>query len=147
MARSAGRPGRADARLGFVWLLLLGLFLMHGSPAAAATGCHGSAPAAVSAAMADDGAADAAAEHAHAADRPGAVVADASGGRHASGVLCVSTPARDHLALPLGLVAITVAVGIVAVLVGAVPRVGGATRRGPPRAGRRLLAQVCIART
>ncbi|WP_405945099.1 hypothetical protein [Streptomyces sp. NBC_00932] len=43
MSSGAAR-GRATARLAAVCAVLFGLFLMHGAPASAAGGCHGSLP-------------------------------------------------------------------------------------------------------
>ncbi|MER5686202.1 hypothetical protein [Streptomyces sp. NPDC002205] len=136
---------QADACAGVSRLLvlcavLLGLFLMHGAPANAAEGCHGSmgttSPMAMSA-----GHMDLPSEHSGAHVDP---VMTGMGGE-----LCVSTPARDRLPLPsVGLLS---AVGLVPMVVwgllGARTGMRGPARRGPPFGGRGLLLQVCIART
>ncbi|WP_405009696.1 hypothetical protein [Kitasatospora sp. NBC_01539] len=139
-----------------VCALLLGLFLMHGAPSSAA-GCHGTAAERTAgepapAAMAHAGrldhteggvAAQAAADTADdVAARPGFV-------GMAGGELCVSTPAhgRSTPTPPtlLAVLGLDVLVGR-AVLRAPAGR-GFPRRRGPPRAGRAVLTQVCISRT
>ncbi|MFE9403333.1 hypothetical protein ACFYNY_16325 [Streptomyces sp. NPDC006530] len=66
------------------------------------------------------------------------------------GELCVSTPARDRL--PLAAAGLWAVLGLVVVVVvrGLAGRRTGllaVARRGPPRAGRQLLFEVCVART
>ncbi|MEU1503032.1 hypothetical protein [Streptomyces sp. NPDC005732] len=145
-----GRVGnRGVARVLAVCAVLFGLFLMHGAPATAAGGCHGSMPA-TSSSMADGhDVAPAAVRHAP----PDAYQrglsprhADASG---MSGELCVSTPAPKRIPLPapgtLAVAAVAVsAFWMPAGLRAAISRTG---RRGPPAGGRDLLLQACIART
>jgi hypothetical protein len=123
--------------------VLLGLFLMHGGPAAAGGGCHG--------AMADLAVAHPmpAAMAAHTAGPPRTspgVKAAAHPQEALRGELCRATTPRPGIPLPpLGAVAF--------VLPAAVPlpwprrRPGEARRRGPPGGGRDLLLQVCVART
>jgi hypothetical protein len=143
---------RGTTRLLALYAVLLGLFLMHGAPASAAEGCHGAMSAAASMP-----------ENHHTAEMtstpPAAGVSATSstallsGAPHAStsamdGTMCVSTPARDRVPLPMsGLVAV-VAV-LAAGFLGSRPLALGRTgRRGPPPlGGRNLLLQVCIART
>ncbi|WP_329567767.1 hypothetical protein [Streptomyces sp. NBC_01361] len=147
MTDSIGQRGRRRgiARLLALCAVLLGLFLMHGSPANAAEGCHGtmSAPAALSA------------EHA------GTAMAStpSSGMTHAAaqqmsamsamgGAMCVSTPARDFTTLPVAGLMAVIAVLAVVPIVGRPVALGRTGRRGPPTpGGRSLLLQVCIART
>ncbi|MCT9088801.1 hypothetical protein N4G70_07955 [Streptomyces sp. ASQP_92] len=64
------------------------------------------------------------------------------------GELCVSTPARDRL--PLAAAGLWAVLGLVVVVRGLAGRrtaLFAVARRGPPRAGRRLLFEVCVART
>lgn len=131
----------AAMRPALLCAVLLGLFLMHGGPAAADGGCHGAmtAPALVGhePAMTEHATADPAAP-AHPAPQATAVT---------NGSLCVSTPPRSVVLLP--------ALALTAVLfAGTSPLPGPARaglfasrRRGPPRSGRVLLLQVCITRT
>ena len=125
------------ARLLSLCAILLGLFLMHGSPAAAVDGCHGRA--------ASDGHPSAPASTESARTQPGTLRAadDMSG----HGTLCVATPAEQRIPLPVA--PLTVLFALAALAAWAVHRAwrpGGTGRRGPP-GGRGLLLQVCIART
>ncbi|WP_432167928.1 hypothetical protein [Streptomyces sp. bgisy031] len=147
MTDSIGQRGRrrVNARLPALCAVLLGLFLMHGSPASAAEGCHSpmSAPAA------------------HAADHAGTAMASTApaGTTHAAaqqaspmssigGATCVSTPARDFTMLPMAGLMAVVAVPAVLPVVGRPVALGRTGRRGPPTpGGRSLLLQVCVART
>ncbi|MGW4673372.1 hypothetical protein [Streptomyces sp. NPDC004324] len=133
------------ARVLAVCAVLFGLFLMHGAPATAAGGCHGSMPS-----MSDrHDVAPAAMRHAAPdAHQMGLSLrhADASG---MPGELCVSTPAPKRIPLPApGLLAVAAAAVAVfwmpAGLRAAISRTG---RRGPPAGGRDLLLQACVART
>jgi hypothetical protein len=151
---AAGRRGGARALV--VRAVLAGLFLMHGAPAGASGGCHGepvvavtvhgehheSAPA-MSGTAAGTGAGPTAAAVGTGAAARTAVVT--GGGPHEG--LCVSTPARGHVPLPvpalLGTAALT-ALAAWSVLLAW--RLAAMRRRGPPT-GRRLLLQVCVART
>ncbi|GGJ27050.1 hypothetical protein [Streptomyces brasiliensis] len=131
--------GTGTARLLASCAVLLGLFLMHGSPVTASGGCHGSARATLTA---------------HGEHTPTAVVPsgpDAArvqvvDGTAAHGAQCVAIPVERHLPLPA---APFVAVVALAVLAGwALRRAwspGGTGRRGPP-GGRGLMLQVCVAR-
>ncbi|GAA0692804.1 hypothetical protein GCM10009548_76030 [Streptomyces malaysiensis subsp. malaysiensis] len=139
--------GRAVARLSAVCAVLLGLFLMHGAPATAASGCHGTMP--VSAPVEHAGqtaeghhgdtvmaAADSVAPHA----APQEVSAE-------HGAQCVATPTRDRLLLPVwALVAVAVVAFSVEWPTGRGRAAGEAGRRGPPGGGRELLLRVCVAR-
>jgi hypothetical protein len=158
----SGQVGeRGFARLLMVCAVLAGLFLMHGSPAAAAEGCHGALPTALPGTAAapvsmpmsmpmGEGitAATARADSSPATPPPGrapAVHAGASSMAH--GAMCVSTPARARFLLPVHALLVAVAVLAVAALGG---RAAGRarTRRGqPPPGGRSLLLQVGVART
>lgn len=122
------RKRRAAARWLAACAVLCGLFLMHGTPASAADGCHGGQMPAMPAATAHHS--PAMAEHGT-ADEPGA-----------PGELCVATAPHERIHLPEpGLLA-------VALIVPAARAAARAPRRGPPqRSGRPLLLQVCIART
>ncbi|WP_328731928.1 hypothetical protein OHT20_17725 [Streptomyces caniferus] len=142
----AGRRG--IGQLLALCAVLLGLFLMHGAPATAAEGCHGtmSAPTAIHEHDAPALASGAPAAMAH----PGAVQAqavDAAGMEH--GTSCVSTPARDHNPLlTAGLVAVAAFTTLAAFPLTERPwHLARTRRREPPRGGRSLLLQVCIART
>ncbi|CAG7599173.1 conserved exported hypothetical protein [Actinacidiphila bryophytorum] len=117
---------RVVAACAVVW----GLFLMHGAPASAAEGCHGGPMPAMSAAMTHHS--PVTAGHGAAVDDPGA-----------PGETCVATAPHERVQLPVpGLVA------VVALLVTAACAQARQRRRGPPpRSGRPLLLQVCIART
>ncbi|MDT0453405.1 DUF6153 family protein [Streptomyces hesseae] len=141
---------RALARLPAVCAVLLGLFLMHGAPASAATGCH--------AAM-EEQHVTAPAEHAaHGEHRTVAGMAPAASrssthmdsqavtGEH--GTLCVATAARDRFPLPtIWLLAAAAFAGLAAWgLVRRRMAAGGAGRRGPPDGGRALLLRKCVAR-
>ncbi|WP_343235006.1 hypothetical protein [Streptomyces sp. SID10853] len=149
---SAAARGRVMARPAVVCALLFGLFLMHGAPASAAGGCHGVSAAASAAAVMPGGHGHSAMTPEAGADRP--VTAHSGSAFRAGpesemrGAVCVSTPARDHTLLePAGLGG---ASGIALLAAGALsgrPLLPGRTgRRGPPRSGRSLLLQVCIAR-
>ncbi|SEG92798.1 hypothetical protein SAMN05216223_126100 [Actinacidiphila yanglinensis] len=161
-SRRVGRSG--IPRLLAVCALLAGLFLMHGSPAAAAGGCHGAMPSTMAAPMSAGGASGAApaslpsgghapAGHAAGGHEPGspswtgpAVRAAAPSMAH--GGSCVSTPAREHSALPIdGLVVVVAALAAAGIAELVVVR-GRTRRRGPPPpGGRGLLLQVGVART
>ncbi|MFB7715788.1 hypothetical protein, partial [Streptomyces sp. NPDC056105] len=143
----SGRQG--IARLSAVCAVVLGLFFMHGAPASAAEGCHGTMPAIVASPM--TGGHDATIMtpvHAPAAHDPGpAVRAAAPPGE--PGALCVSTPAHERIPLPApGMLTLA---GTAALALWTLLRlraaVGGTWRRGPPEGGRDLLMKVCIART
>ncbi|SEN46054.1 hypothetical protein [Actinacidiphila rubida] len=131
---SAHRAGRLA-----LWALLLGLFLMHGSPSAAAEGCHGAAysprPAAAMAMPAH------AAPGPHAAVRP--VSPAASAGPAHSGGTCTATPARGRTAPAAAGTAAGPPVPAPAAAPGPAP---GPERRGPPGGGRELLLRVSVAR-
>ena len=134
------RPG--IARLSALCAVLLGLFLMHGSPAAAVDGCHGQ----MSSALAlHDGHASSTASAESARTHPDML--RAADGMAEHGTLCVATPAQQRIPLPLA--PLTALFALAALAIWAVHRAwspGGTGRRGPP-GGRGLLLQVCIART
>ncbi|MFI7406460.1 hypothetical protein ACIBW9_39355 [Streptomyces sp. NPDC049541] len=119
--------------------VLLGLFLMHGGPAAADGGCHGAmavtqpSPATMAAHSAD---------HSRTAGDKATTRADET----MRGALCLATPPRS--AIPLPPLAVAALVLPAAVLLPRAPRAYlGTRRRGPPLGGRELLLQACIART
>ncbi|MFG2123464.1 hypothetical protein [Streptomyces sp. NPDC048710] len=134
------RPG--TTRLLTLCAILLGLFLMHGSPAAAVDGCHGRTGPAV---VMHDGHESATAPAEPARTLPDTLRATDDMAPH--GTLCVATPAEQRIPLPMapltGLFALS---ALAAWAVHRARRPGGTGRRGPP-GGRGLLLQVCIART
>ncbi|MFE5179318.1 hypothetical protein [Streptomyces sp. NPDC056634] len=146
MTDNTGQRGRRRgiARLLALCAVLLGLFLMHGSPASAAEGCHGamSAPTALSAKHAG-----AAMASTPLAGMTHAAAQQTSAMSSMDGAMCLSTPARDFTTLPVAGLMAVVAVAVLPV-VGRPVALGSTGRRGPPTpGGRSLLLQVCIART
>ncbi|MEV0414929.1 DUF6153 family protein [Streptomyces sp. NPDC050448] len=141
---SAQSRRRGVARLMAVCAVLFGLFLMHGAPATAASGCHESvsAPAPVH----DDHGG-----HFGAAMAPSVVAGSAHidpqvmAGEH--GALCVATPPRGGIPLPVVwlLAVVVLAAASVWALLRRRLAAGGTGRRGPPD-GRDLLLKVCVAR-
>jgi hypothetical protein len=156
---------RGFARLLMVCAVLAGLFLMHGSPAAAAEGCHGALPAALPGAAAPmsmsmsismsmgEGttAAAARADSSPATPQPGTALAapavHAGAPSMAHGAMCVSTPARARFLLPAHTLLVAVAVLAVTALGGRAAGRARARRGQPPPGGRSLLLQVGVART
>ena len=160
--------GPGISRLLALCAVLLGLFLMHGSPTAAAGGCHSGmgmaqtggmdvapgggvnmAPAAPSphdihaSAMAWTGA-EAQAVQGRGAEAPQVKAMD-DGDPH--GALCVAAPVQKQHPLPLAPLVCVLAIAVLAAwAVHRARSAGGTRRRGPP-GGRDLLLQVCIART
>ncbi|MEU6777497.1 hypothetical protein [Streptomyces sp. NPDC046759] len=150
--------------------VLLGLFLMHGGPAAAWSGCHGAMPDTAVAPMAparpaghpagraatahgtvhhkatpyalSGTAAPRSAHSAATAARPGAHM-----GEPMQGALCLATTTRSVISPHPPLAAAGLVFPAVVVLPWARRRSGGTRRRGPPGGGRLLLLQVCVART
>ncbi|MFF4569478.1 hypothetical protein [Streptomyces sp. NPDC001410] len=134
------RPG--ITRLLTLCAILLGLFLMHGSPATAVDGCHGRTDPAV---VMHDGHESAAASAEPAGTQPATLRAADDMAPH--GTLCVATPAEQRIPLPVAPLAALFALAALGTwAVHRAWRPGGTGRRGPP-GGRRLLLQVCIART
>ncbi|WP_377267656.1 hypothetical protein [Peterkaempfera sp. SMS 1(5)a] len=145
----------ARARRLAVCILLLGLFLMHGAPASAATGCHNimSDPASVAVPPVHPGStmptlagAGRSLQHSSAASTVTAGPSTPGMG----GAVCLSTPARGGLPLPAPspvlvafLVAVLGALSLASRPLG--PSAPGL--RAPPSGGRALLLQVCVART
>lgn len=143
----SGHAGRRGiARLLAVCAVLFGLFLMHGSPASAAEGCHGSMPAPAPMPAGHD-ASPMTTAHAPATHHPGPAL-QAAGAAGMPEVLCVATPAHERIPLPApGLLAVA-AVTVLAAWTPAQRRaLGGRGLRGPPAGGRDHLLQACIART
>ncbi|MEV4559838.1 hypothetical protein AB0K51_22965 [Kitasatospora sp. NPDC049285] len=141
MQRTGRTPVPAGSRTAARWALLcallLGLFLMHGSPTGAA-GCHPQPPAAA-------GESSPHAATAGADERTPAAAAAPYRPGHAGAASCVSTQARDHAPLAAPGPA-TVWTGAVAL---AHPRVRPAADgrgRAPPEGGRELLTRVGVAR-
>jgi len=159
---------RGFARLLMVCAVLAGLFLMHGSPTAAAEGCHGALPTALPSAAAPmlmsmpmgegegEGttAVAARADSSPAMPRPGtalttlaAPAVHAGAPSMAHGAMCVSTPARARFLLPAHTLLVAVAVLAVTALGGRAAGRARARRGQPPPGGRSLLLQVGVART
>ncbi|MFF4835346.1 hypothetical protein [Streptomyces sp. NPDC001315] len=145
---SAQADRRGTTRLLAVCAVLFGLFLMHGAPATAAEGCHGTMPAIAAPPMTGGHDAAVMTTAARAAHDPGPAVlaADAPG---MPGVLCVSTPAHERTPLPTPGLLTVAGAAVLALWMPARLRAaaGGTVWRGPPAGGRDLLLQVCIART
>ncbi|ANP50545.1 hypothetical protein J2Z21_004281 [Streptomyces griseochromogenes] len=148
--RSADRAtGPGIPRLFALCAVLLGLFLMHGSPTAAGGGCHSEMGTATAAASMDDGRASAMAgtEAVPAQPRGDALRARAMNGTAAHGAVCVAAPAQGQITLPLApLVCVLALAALAAWGVHRARGSDGTRRRGPP-GGRELLLRVCIART
>ncbi|MET7694027.1 hypothetical protein ABZT06_39690 [Streptomyces sp. NPDC005483] len=143
----SGQAGRRGiARLLAVCAVLLGLFLMHGSPASAAEGCHGSMPAPAPMPAGHD-ASPMTTAHAPATHHPGSAEAfQVAGAPGVSGVLCVATPAHERIPLPApGLLAVAVT-ALAAWTPARLRALGGSWLRGPPSGGRDHLLKACIAR-
>ncbi|MGW0581153.1 hypothetical protein ACWD25_35590 [Streptomyces sp. NPDC002920] len=145
MAGSGQNRRRGVARLLALCAVVFGLFLMHGAPATAAEGCHGvmTAPAMMHEAPSAPAVASVTSPAvAHSA------APQVQGTAAMHGALCVATPARDRILLPVGglaAVAAILAAGQLALRCWALGRTG---RRGPPPpGGRSLLLKVGIART
>lgn len=148
--------GRGVVRLLMVCAVLAGLFLMHGAPASAAEGCHGTASAPMPAAVSAVGGHGEAAAPMSGGSRPAMVqgvggrTVHAEGPSTGHGVMCVSTPSREHSLLPphAALPMVVAAVPALWALAGLRVVRGRAGRRGPPPpGGRGLLLQVGVART
>ncbi|MFJ8023612.1 hypothetical protein [Streptomyces sp. NPDC096311] len=143
----SGHAGRwGIARLLAVCAVLFGLFLMHGSPASAAEGCHGSMPAPAPMPTGHD-ASPMTTAHAPATHHPGPAL-QAAGAAGMPGALCMATPAHERIPLPapglLSMAAVTVPAASTPVRLRAL---GGSGLRGPPAGGRDHLLKACIART
>ncbi|WP_338674299.1 hypothetical protein V1460_15470 [Streptomyces sp. SCSIO 30461] len=143
-ARTASSP--AVARLLAVCVLLAGLFLMHGSPAAA-EGCHGD-----TAGGASPSGGAAALPHHDMSTSTIPVAGDSTGPAVRAGLpspahhaVRVSTPEHGPLLLPALTVFALMGTAAMWVLTGRTTGLSAARRRAPP-GGRPLLLQVCIAR-
>ncbi|MET8801235.1 hypothetical protein [Streptomyces sp. NPDC004546] len=174
-AGTAGARIRQSVRASVLVAVLLGLFLMHGGPAAAAGGCHGAMPATDAAVMssadapmtahpaghvdATDGKVTAAAHAdemrsapaipaAHSTGHPAAAAAKATprADEAMRGALCLATTPRSGIPAP-PLAAVGLVFPAAVLLPWTRPGSDGTRRRGPPAGGRRLLLQVCVART
>ncbi|MER6565406.1 hypothetical protein ABT288_04260 [Streptomyces sp. NPDC001093] len=171
-AGTAGARIRQSVRASLLVAVLLGLFLMHGGPAAAAGGCHGTMPdtdtavphmaparaathmdairpaTAMTGAPPDKGRTAAAMTAAHPASHATAAVAkDAPRTDEAMrGALCLATTPRSGMPSP-PIAASALAIPAAVLLPWARRGSHGTRRRGPPAGGRPLLLQVCIART
>ncbi|MDR3036666.1 MAG: hypothetical protein LBV78_26785 [Kitasatospora sp.] len=138
-ATDPAAAGRTAARWAVLCALLLGLFLMHGSPASAA-GCHP--------ASASPPPPSASAPHAvtgHTPPGEGRPSANAPMLHGSSAAACVSTQARDRAPVPAPGAALPPHPPLLP-LTG--PGPAGAERggRAPPDGGRELLIRVCVAR-
>ncbi|MGW0206309.1 hypothetical protein ACWDZ8_10980 [Streptomyces sp. NPDC003233] len=158
-ADTAGARIRQAVRASVLVAVLLGLFLMHGGPAAAAGGCHGAMQTTDTAVMGSASTPTAAHTHpmhsapptqaARGSGRPASTAAKAATPRvdeAMRGALCLATTPRSGIPAP-ALAAAALVFPAAALLPCARPGSDGTRRRGPPAGGRRLLLQVCIART
>jgi hypothetical protein len=172
-AGTAGARIRQSVRASVLVAVLLGLFLMHGGPAAAAGGCHGAMPATDAAVMSSADAPMAAHPAGHVGATGGKVTAHADEMRSAPaipaahstghpaaaaakatpradeamrGALCLATTPRSGIPAP-PLAAVGLVFPAAVLLPWTRPGSDGTRRRGPPAGGRRLLLQVCVART
>jgi hypothetical protein len=138
--------GPGIARLLALCAVLFGLFLMHGSPATVAGGCHGEVGSAPAVRHAGHGSSMTAA--AEATQVPtGTVEIQAMDGMAGHGSLCLATPAQNKIPLPAApVIALFVFAALAAWALYRAWNPGGTGRRGPP-GGRDLLLQVCVART
>ncbi|GAA2332168.1 hypothetical protein [Streptomyces cuspidosporus] len=137
----AGRRG--IARLPAVCAVVFGLFLMHGSPASAAEGCHSSMPASAPVA-AGPGASSTTTAHATASRHQDPAL-QATG---MPGALCAAIPVPERMPLPVpGLLAVAAVTVPAAWTPAGLRALGGSGLRGPPAGGRDHLLQACIART
>ena len=142
---TAGARHRGVVRPAVLVAVLLGLFLMHGGPAAADGGCHGAmADTAVTAVTQPAPATMAAHSAGH--SRTSGDKASTRADETMRGALCLATPPRPALPLP-PLAAAALALPVAALLPRAPRAYAGTRRRGPPLGGRELLLQACIART
>ncbi|MGW7261612.1 hypothetical protein [Streptomyces sp. NPDC054834] len=143
----SGHAGRRGiARLLAVCAVLFGLFLMHGSPASAAEGCHGAMPAPAPMPVGHD-ASPMVTAHAPARHHPGPAL-QAAGTAGMPGTLCVATPAHERTLLSApGLLAVAAVTVVAAWTPARLRALGGSGLRGPPASGRDHLLQACIART
>ncbi|MEU6284486.1 hypothetical protein [Streptomyces sp. NPDC047028] len=141
-AGAAGVRRRRVVRPAVLVAVLLGLFLMHGGPAAADGGCHGAAPGMPVASHMPAGTA----AHAVRAPEGAGPKAVARVDRAARGALCVATTPRSGIPLPPLTAAVVLLVAAV-LLPGTGRAYGDVRHRGPPAGGRDLLYQVCVART
>ncbi|MEU9452667.1 hypothetical protein [Streptomyces sp. NPDC048277] len=138
--------GPGIARLLAACAVLLGLFLMHGSPATVAGGCHGEVGSAPAVRHAEHGSSMTATAEAPQM-RAGTVEIQAMDGMAGHGSLCLATPAQTKIPLPAApLIALVVFAALTAWALWRAWNPGGTGRRGPP-GGRTLLLQVCVART
>ncbi|MER6031381.1 DUF6153 family protein [Streptomyces sp. NPDC001851] len=139
---TAGARHRRVVRPAVLVAVLLGLFLMHGGPAAAAGGCHGAMPEmavmqAVPASMSAH-----THDHAKAAGEKATTHADGT----MRGALCLATTPRSEIPPPPPF-AVAFVLPAALLLPWARRTYGDTRRRGPPVGGRPLLLQVCIALT
>ncbi|RPE33488.1 hypothetical protein EDD38_1778 [Kitasatospora cineracea] len=150
-ATDPAAAGRAAARWAVLCALLLGLFLMHGSPASA-TGCHpapsASAPPSAPLPLPPPASASPPASHAatgHTRPGEGRPSINAPMRKGSSAAACVSTQARDRAPVPAPGAALPPHPPLLP-LTG--PGPVGAERggRAPPDGGRELLIRVCVAR-
>jgi hypothetical protein len=131
---------RSLGRLWTVGAVLVGLLLMHGVGAAAATGCAGGVTAAASVASPGMAAGHDTTMVAVPSNTPTLAVLGMSPHPGGHGAMCVSTPPRTELGLvsPATLAATPPAAPVPGV---------GQVRGSMPRAGPELLISLCISRT
>ncbi|MER5638390.1 hypothetical protein ABT095_15695 [Kitasatospora sp. NPDC002227] len=134
-------------RLYVLCAVLAGLFLMHGSPASAASGCHRTAAAAPT----EEPTADHAAAPAHHAmadpdPGPGPTAAPAEPGHGHPGEVCLATPAQHGQPLAQPGTA-PYAVEAAARAVDGPARSAADGPRAPPSGGRDVTVRNCVSRT
>ncbi|MFJ7244379.1 hypothetical protein ACIQWA_06980 [Kitasatospora sp. NPDC098652] len=135
---------RPRVRAAAMLAVVLGLILMHGNPAAAAGGCHGTMPA-------SSGTMRQATDRAVTVASPVRMFSAGSATWVSSsvmdGALCVSTSARGGPFVPHGgPLAGFFVILLAALALRLVPAAVGARRRGPPICGRGVLLLVCVMR-
>jgi hypothetical protein len=139
---TAGVRHRRVVRPAVLLAVLLGLFLMHGGPAAADGGRHRAMP---DTAIMEQTPASMAAhtpDHSKATGAKAAAQADEA----MRGAPCLATTSRSEVSLP-PLTAATLVLPAAALPPWTRQASGDTHRRGPPAGGRDLLLQVCITRT
>ncbi|MCX4578084.1 hypothetical protein OHB41_33840 [Streptomyces sp. NBC_01571] len=139
---TAGARHRRVVRPAVLVAVLLGLFFMHGGPAAADGGCHGTMSEMAAVQPAPAAMAPHSSDHAEAAGEKAAEHADEA----MRGALCLATAPRSERPLP-PLTAVAFVLPAALLLPWVRRAYGDGRRRGPPADGRALLLQVCIART
>ncbi|MEV7386437.1 MULTISPECIES: hypothetical protein [unclassified Streptomyces] len=146
MAGFGRMRGPGGARLLALCAVLFGLFLMHGSPATVAGGCHGEVGSTPVVRHTEHGSPMTATVEVTQV-RTDTVAIQSMDGMAGHGNLCLATPAQNKIPLPAApLAALFVFAALAAWALRRAWNPGGTGRRGPP-GGRGLLLQVCVART